>query len=41
MNIAKKGDELSTVLKRAFNYGNEIEVVGVGTLKVEPEASTK
>ena len=41
MNIAKKCDDISTVLKRAFNFGNEIELAGVGTLKVEPEASTK
>ena len=41
MNIAKKGDELSTVLKRAFNYGDEIAFAGVGKVKLEPEASTK
>ena len=41
MNMAKKGDELSTVLKRAFNYGDEIAFAGVGKVKLEPEASTK
>ena len=41
MNIAKKGDELSTLLKRAFNFGDEIEFAGVGTLKGDPEVSTK
>ena len=41
INIAKKGDNLSTVLKRAFNFGDELEFAGVGTLKVEPENSTK
>ena len=41
ITIAKKGDNLSTVLKRAFNFGDELEFAGVGTLKVEPENSTK
>ena len=41
MNMAKKGDELSTLLKRAFNFGDEIEFAGVGTLKGDPEVSTK
>ena len=41
MNIAKKGDELTTALKGAFNFGDELALAGVGTLKVEPEASTK
>uniref|UniRef100_UPI001A9AB21D HNH/ENDO VII family nuclease n=1 Tax=Clostridium sp. D43t1_170807_H7 TaxID=2787140 RepID=UPI001A9AB21D len=41
MNIAKKGDELSTLLKRAFNFADEIEFAGVGTLKGDPEVSTK
>ena len=41
MNMAKKGDELSTVLKRAFNYGDELEFAGVETLKGAPKISTK
>ena len=41
MNIAKKCDDISTVLKRVFNYGDEITLAGGGTVKLEPEASTK
>ena len=41
MNIAKKGDEGLTLLKKAFNFGDEIALAGGGTVKLEPEVSTK
>ena len=41
MNIAKKGDELTTALKRTFNFGDELVLAGGGTIKLEPEDSTK
>ena len=41
MNMAKKGDELTTALKGAFNFGDEIALAGGGTVKLDPEASTK
>ena len=38
--MAKKGDELSTVLKIAFNFGDEIAFARGRTVKLEPEVST-
>ena len=41
MYVAKKGDEGLTLLKKVFNFGDEIALAGGGTVKLEPEASTK